>query len=125
MTKYINRFTSFKHAFRGIGFLVKSQINARIHFGATLAVVFGGIYFMLTRAEWTAVILAMGLVWAAEALNTAVECLADATIPEQNTCVGRAKDVAAGGVLLAAIAAALVGVLVFGPYLIRLIGLGH
>ncbi len=60
--------------------------------------------------------------WIAEAFNTALEALADAVHPERHEGVGRAKDVAAGGVLVAAIAAAVIGAAIFGPRILALLG---
>ena len=75
----------------------------------------------ITCAEWLAVIAAIGLVWTAEGLNTAIEALVDLVSPEQHPLAGRAKDVAAGAVLLAALAATAIGLLVFGPRLLALL----
>lgn len=66
---------------------------------------------------WTALVLAISIVWLAEGMNTAIEVLADAVSQEQNALIAKAKDVAAGAVLLTAIGAATVGALVFYPYL--------
>jgi diacylglycerol kinase (ATP) len=114
------RAASLGHAWRGVTAVVRSQPNARIHVGATLAVVAAGFAFGVSRLEWGLLVLAMTAVWSAEALNTAVEILADVVSPAPHPAVGRAKDVAAGAVLLAAAGAVVVGVLVFGP---RLVGL--
>ncbi len=111
------RIDSFGYAFRGIGELIRTQPNARIHLLATLGVVAAAFWFELSRGEWLAVILAMGGVWAAEAFNTALEALTDLASPEYHELARRTKDVAAGGVLLMAIAAAAVGLVVFLPRL--------
>ena len=106
---------SFLYAFRGIGYLLSTQRNARFHALATVLVVAGGFWVELDRFEWCLVALACGLVLVAEALNTAVECLADALHPDPHPGIGHAKDVAAGGVLLASLAATLLGALLFLP----------
>lgn len=111
------RIESFGHAFRGLGTLVKSQMNARIHLTATIAVVALATALRVTALEWAILALATGLVWAAEALNTAVEFLADRVAPERHELVKKAKDTAAGGVLAASIAAAATGLLIFLPYI--------
>ena len=98
----------------GIGALVRTQAHARIHLAASTVVVGMGVLMRVSMAEWCWLIAAMGAVWVAEALNTAVELVADAACPEFHPLVGRAKDVAAGAVLLAAIAAVGIGVCVFG-----------
>lgn len=113
-----SRLQSIRHATDGVRALVATQPNARIHLGATVLVVGAGLVLDVGRSDWIALVLAMALVWLAEALNTAVECLGDAVTREQHPLIGRAKDVAAGGVLLAAVGAALVGGLVFVPHLL-------
>lgn len=115
----MSRLASFPHAARGIGRLLREP-NARIHLVATLAVVSAGAAFHVTRLEWIALVFAIVLVFVAEALNTALESLADATIPDHHPLVGTAKDVAAGGVLLAAIGAVVVGALVFVPRFVEM-----
>lgn len=107
---------TFGHAFRGIGWLLRSQVNARIHAAATVAVIIAGLCARLSRLEWCAVIAAIGLVWAAEGLNTALEAVVDLVSPEWHPLAGRAKDLAAGAVLCAAIVAAVIGLLIFGPH---------
>jgi diacylglycerol kinase (ATP) len=82
---------------------------------ATLAVFAAGFSFRLRGLEWCCVILAIGLVWVAEALNTAIETLTDLASPEMHPLAGRAKDIAAGAVLMASIIAVAVGAVLFGP----------
>lgn len=95
--------------------LVVTQPHARFHFLATALVAMAGWWFGLARWEWVGVALAAGGVWTAEALNTALEWLVDLVHPEWAEPAGRIKDVAAAAVLLASLAAAAVGMLVFGP----------
>jgi len=117
-----NRAKSFGYAFAGIALVVRSQHNAWIHCLATVLVVGLGFFFPLSALEWSGLILAIAMVWIAEAMNTALEYLADAQSPQQNPLVGRAKDAAAGAVLLAAIAAAAVGLTILGPYCLKFLG---
>ncbi|HWA41140.1 MAG TPA: diacylglycerol kinase family protein, partial [Gemmatimonadales bacterium] len=84
-----------------------------------LVLVVGGLT-RLTRLEWCALVFAIALVWIAEGVNTALEKLADAAVPERNDLVAQAKDVAAGAVLIAAFAAVAVGALLFVPRLLAL-----
>ncbi len=107
---------SFAYAFRGLRYLIRSQHNAWLHVVATLGVCLAGIGMQISRYEWCLLILCMMAVWTAEAFNTALECLTDLACPDQHPLAGRAKDVAAGAVLLAAVAAALVGAIVFIPH---------
>lgn len=109
---------SFVDAGRGLWWVLVSQPNARLHALATAGAIALGLWLGLSLLEWSVVLLAVGLVWMAEALNSALEALADRTAPEWHPLVGRAKDAAAGGVLAAAIIALLVGLLVFGPKLL-------
>jgi len=116
------RARSFGFAFRGVATLLASQHNAWIHAAATLAVVGLGLALGVSRLEWALLVFAIALVWTAEGLNTALEWLCDVAAPEYHPLVKQAKDVAAAAVLLAAIGSALVGLLVFGPRLLALLG---
>ena len=111
------RLRSFVYAGRGIRTMLVSQHNAWIHAFATLAVVVLGALFGISRLEWMALILAIVAVWTAEAINTAFEFLCDAASPDFHPLVEKAKDVAAGAVLICAIGAAATGLLVFVPAL--------
>ena len=116
-----NRFTfdgrirSVKFALRGIRTMVASQHNAWIHAAATVAVVAAGLIVRLPTSSWAWIVLAIGSVWTAEALNTAFEFLTDVASPDFHPLAEKAKDVAAGAVLLAAIGAVVIGGLVFWP----------
>jgi diacylglycerol kinase (ATP) len=112
---------SFGYAFRGIATMLATQANARIHAAATVAVIVAGAGLKISPLEWCAVVLAIGLVWAAEGFNTAIEALVDLASPEIHPLAGRAKDVAAGAVLCAAIAAAIVGAVIFVPKVLHLL----
>lgn len=113
------RLRSFAHAGRGIRTMLISQHNARIHAGATVAVVSLGVALHIPRLEWLTVILSIVSVWTAEAINTAFEFLCDVASPEFHPLVEKAKDVAAGAVLICAIGAATAGFLVLGPPLLE------
>ena len=108
---------SFVYALQGLVFMLRSQPNAWVHLLATLGVCGAGLYFGLSREEWLWICVAIVLVWSAEALNTALEQLADAVHPQRHPGIGRAKDLAAGAVLVAAIGAAVIGGVVFWPHL--------
>jgi diacylglycerol kinase (ATP) len=115
------RVQSFRDAGRGVAVLLRTQPNARIHLLATLAVAGLALALRLPRSDWALLVLAIALVWCAEAMNTALEALGDRASPEHHPLVGRAKDVAAAGVLLAAVGAACVGLLVLGRPLLALL----
>lgn len=110
------RCMSFACAGRGIVLMLRTQLNARLHLLATVLVIAAGLAFRVTRGEWCMLTLAIGIVWAAEAANTALELLADRITLEHDKPIGRAKDIAAGGVLLAAITATVIGILILGPH---------
>jgi len=110
---------SFGYAFSGIAYLLRSQRNARLHAAITLVVIGLGTWLRLTGPQWAVLVLAMGLVWTAETVNTALENLVDLASPQVDPAAKSIKDLAAAAVLLAAIAAAGVGVLVLGPALVR------
>lgn len=112
---------SFGYAFRGLAAMLATQANARIHAVATVAVVVFGYWLRISPMEWCAVVLAIGFVWSAEGVNTAIEALVDLASPKLHPLAGRAKDVAAGAVLCAAIAAAIVGGIIFIPKLLPLL----
>jgi len=109
------RLRSFVHAGRGLLHLVREP-NARIHLLATVLVVAVGAAVRVSPLEWALLVLAIGVVLMAEALNTAIEHLANAAVPKQHPLVGSAKDLGAGAVLIAAIVAACIGGLVLGPH---------
>jgi diacylglycerol kinase (ATP) len=119
--EFTGRIRSIRYAGRGILLTLRSQHNAWIHAAATVAVVAIGFYLEITREEWCLIVLACAAVWTAETLNTAFEFLADVTTKEFHPVIGYAKDMAAGAVLITAFGPVIIGLLVFGPYLIRLI----
>jgi diacylglycerol kinase (ATP) len=112
------RLASFGHAFRGVARLFATQHNAWIHALATGCVLGLAVFLGLGRSEWVALLIAVAMVWVAEAFNTAIELLCDRVSPEHDPLIGQAKDVAAGGVLIAAAIAAVIGFLVLGPPLL-------
>jgi diacylglycerol kinase len=118
------RMRSFRYAFQGIGWLLQNQPNAQIHLAVSLAVIGMGLLAGVTPTEWAVLVLCIGGVWSAEALNTALELLADHLHPQQHPSIGRLKDMAAAGVLLIALASAIAGLFIFLPYWAGWLGLG-
>jgi diacylglycerol kinase (ATP) len=114
---FTGRVRSFRCAIKGIWVIVSSQHNAWIHAAATMVVIFLGIYLRVTRAEWCWIILAIMSVWTAEALNTAFEFLTDVASPAFHPVAEKAKDAAAGAVLIAAVGSVFIGLIVFLPHL--------
>ena len=111
------RLHSIRYALQGVRWLVVTQPNTWIHALASLLVILAGWHFQVTMLEWALLALAIGGVWTAEALNTAVEWAVDLCSPGYHPLAGKAKDVAAGAVLLASLTAIAVGLLVFCPRL--------
>lgn len=110
------RIRSVKCALKGIKTMISSQQNAWIHSVATLTVIALGIYVNLGTSEWCWILVATVLVWTAEALNTAFEFITDVASPNFHPLAAKAKDVAAGAVLIAAAGAALIGLAIFSQH---------
>ena len=120
--QFTGRIRSFRYAILGILRMILCQHSAWIHAAATLIVLAIGFVVGISAGDWCWIILAISIVWTAEALNTAFEFLADAASPDFHPLVRDAKDVAAGAVLITAIAAVIIGLLVFWPYVQRFLG---
>lgn len=115
------RAKSFSYAFKGIFYMMRTQHNFWIQVIIGLLAIFLGFILNISMFDWGLVILACGMVLAAETFNSAVEALTDIVQPEQDPRAGRVKDLAAGAVLIAAIAAVVVGLLIFVPRIIILL----
>jgi len=108
---------SFGFAFAGLRYAWRTQRNLRIHAALTLATVAMAGLLRFDALRWAILILTIAMVWAAELLNTALEAVVDLASPALHPLARIAKDVSAGMVLVCAIAAALVGLALFGPAL--------
>ena len=113
------RCMSFYYAVRGIFTLLRSQHNAWIHLFATILVIGLGIFFHVTTLDWIFLVMAIAMVWVAEGVNTSIEFLCNQVSTDHHPLIEKSKDVAAGAVLIAAIAAAIIGLFVFIPYFAR------
>lgn len=111
------RAQSFTYAFRGILLFLKKTHNSWIQLCFLSATIILGFYFNITSVEWMMIVLASGLVLAAEAFNTAIEIDMDLTSPDYHPHARDTKDVAAGAVLISAFAAVIIGLIIFVPYL--------
>ena len=121
MTKHSqsrSRIAAFRYAFAGLRHVLRTQRNAWIHAVATLLVIIVGTWLDIDRLDWAIMLPAIGLVWLAEFLNTALEAVVDLASPETHPMARVGKDVGAAAVLIAATAAAITGLLVLGPPLI-------
>ncbi len=112
---------SFGHAFRGIGAALASETHLKIHVAILLLVVAFGIWLQISITEWLICLICFGGVISAELFNTAIESIVDLVSPEIHPLAGRAKDVAAGAVLVSAIFTAIVGLFIFIPKLYILV----
>ena len=111
---------SFSNALRGIAFLFKSQSNARIELIIACIVILAGLLFRISNTEWITILLCIAMVLSLEGINTSIEIFADKLHPDFDMEIGKAKDVAAGAVLIAAIVAAFIGFIIFVPLLLEL-----
>ncbi|HET9378008.1 MAG TPA: diacylglycerol kinase family protein [Chthoniobacterales bacterium] len=116
-----NRYRSFRAALRGLGWLIVSERHFQLHLVAALAAVLLGLVLGLTAMEWAILVLTIGLVLVAEAINTAIEHTIDLTVRQIDPLARTAKDVGAAGVLIAALISVLVGCLLFLPKLLALL----
>ena len=112
---------SFGYAFSGIAALLRDEHNSRIHVFAMLCVVIFGFMLDISATEWCVVALCCGGVLMAEAMNSAIEAIADLVSPEYHPLIKKAKDVGAAGVLMMAIAAATAGLIIFLPKILSFI----
>ena len=119
---FAERIESFRCAGNGVRIIVATQAHARFHLLAAAVVVAAALLLGASAVEWCVLLLAIGLVWVAESLNTAIEFAIDLASPARHPLAGKAKDAAAGAVLLAAFIAAAIGAIIFLPKLVRLLG---
>jgi diacylglycerol kinase (ATP) len=110
-----SRSNSFRYAFAGWWFVIRTQRNAWIHAVISIAVIIVSLWLGLNLRDWAVIILTISLVWTAEFINTALEAVVDLASPSQQQLARVGKDVGAAAVLIAAGAAALVGFLILGP----------
>jgi diacylglycerol kinase (ATP) len=110
-----SRARSFRYAFSGWWFVIRTQRNAWIHAVISVAVVIVSFWLGLGERDWAIIVVAIAMVWTAEFLNTALEAVVDLASPEQNKLARVGKDVGAAAVLIAAGSAALIGFLILGP----------
>jgi diacylglycerol kinase (ATP) len=114
-TFFSGRFKSVGFAFKGAYKLITTEHSVMVQFSLALLMIIAGFVFHISREEWMIQILVFGLVLAVEGLNTAVEKMADFIHPEFHDRIGFIKDIAAGAVFFAAMAAIAVGLLIYVP----------
>jgi len=108
---------SFGYAFAGLAHMVRTQRNARIEIVAALITCALGAWLRIGREDWAILTLTIAMVLILEGINTAIEIVVDLSTPHQHPMAKTAKDIAAGMVLLAAIASIVVGIAIFAPLL--------
>jgi diacylglycerol kinase (ATP) len=111
----LSRLASFRHAFRGWWYVLRTQHNTWIHASVTAAVIILGLWLGLPARDWAVLILTIAMVFTAEFINTAIEAVVDLATQEHHPLAKIGKDVGAAAVLIAALAAVLVGLLILGP----------
>jgi diacylglycerol kinase len=110
-----SRALSFRYAFAGWWYVIRTQRNAWIHAVTSAAVIIMGFWLRLSAHDWAVIVLAIGLVWTSEFLNTALEAVVDLASPQHQRLARVGKDVGAAAVLIAALSSALIGFLIMGP----------
>lgn len=113
-----SRIASFKYAFQGWYYVIRTQRNTWLHSLASILVLGMSLWLRLDRLEWALIIIAIAFVWTAEFFNTAVEVLVDLATKESHPLAKVSKDVGAAAVLIASITAAVIGLIVLGPPLL-------
>jgi len=112
---FLSRIRSFRHAFRGWFYVMRTQRNAWIHSTIAFVVFIVGLWLGLPPRDWAVIVLTAALVFTAEFINTSIEVTVDLASPEPHPLAKIGKDVGAGAVLVAAMAAVLIGLLILGP----------
>lgn len=116
MNEFIrSRIASFRYAFQGWGYVLRTQRNAWIHSAIATVVFIIGLWLELPARDWAVIILTAALVFSAEFINTAIEAVVDLATAEHHPLAKIGKDVGAAAVLVAALAAVLIGLLILGP----------
>ena len=111
-----SRLSSLGKALKGLGFVLKRQHNTWLHLTATVAVILLASFLQVRLEDWRWLIVVMAMVWTAEAVNTAIAHVSSVVPPDYAEAAGRARDIAAGAVLVCVIAAIVTGFLTMWPY---------
>jgi len=111
----VSRLLSFRHAFAGIGYMLRTQRNAWIHTVIFVLALLAAAWLKLPPRDWVLILLTAVLVFGAELVNTSIEAVVDLASPDMHPLARAAKDTAAAAVLLAAFSAILIGLLLLGP----------
>lgn len=115
---FLSRIASFRHAFHGWWYVLRTQRNTWIHAAFTSAVIIVSLWLSIPARDWAVLVLVIAMVWSAEFFNTSIEAVVDLASPVHHPLAKVGKDVGAAAVLIAAGAAVLVGLLLLGPPLV-------
>ncbi len=116
-----SRYHSFRYALNGLKILISEEVNARIHAVVAVIVIVMGFLLNISLTEWLILCVVIGLVFAFEIMNTAIENLADYVSPSKQDAIKRVKDLGAAGVLVSSVIAVIAGVIIFLPKILALI----
>ncbi|MCL2652025.1 MAG: diacylglycerol kinase family protein [Candidatus Azobacteroides sp.] len=116
---WAKRLASFQYAFNGLKILIREEHNARIHLFVACCVLIAGVLLKISAVEWIVVIFCIGWVIALELINSVIENIADFITKEKNETIKKIKDLSAGAVLIAAIASAIIGLIIFLPKIFK------
>ncbi len=119
---FLSRCRSFKHAFAGLLYVLRTQKNAWIHTIATVSVICTAIWLKTTSTDFAILIITIGTVWTAEFINTSLEAVVDLASPEKHPLAKVGKDVGAAAVLIAALSSIIIGLIILGPALLEKAG---
>ncbi len=111
----INRLKSVRYAYNGAYYLCKTERSIKIQLVIAVLVTIAGFYFQISKSEWLFQIAMIGLVMSMEGVNTAIEYIADFVHPELHASIGRIKDIAAGAVFIASVAATITAIIIYYP----------
>jgi diacylglycerol kinase (ATP) len=120
---FVSRIHSFKHAFAGMEYVLRTQKNAYIHSAATIMVILMALWLSIPAVPFAILILTIGTVWTAEFVNTSLEAVVDLASPQRHPLAKVGKDVGAAAVLIAAISSVVIGIIILGPALLTKLGI--
>lgn len=115
-----DRVKSFGYAFNGLKILISEEHNSRVHIFAAICAVVGGFLLRISLIEWTVIVFAIGLVFALELINSAIENICDFVSPQKHATIKKVKDMAAAAVLVGTCSSLIIGVIIFLPKVIEL-----
>lgn len=111
----LKRLESFKYAFNGLKILLLEEHNAKLHLIATIVACGAGIFLRISHIEWCVIVISIGMVFAFELINTAMENLSDYVQPEVHSAIKKIKDLSAAAVLVSALVAFVCAIVIFLP----------